>query len=128
VTRIGELGTTLADAPCEEIQSLSRLLVTGHVVPRSPIIVTLMMKALRFSEISVLTSATRRTIPEDAIFAEFVSIYLDEKDDLLHVEKLVRGNSLCKSIRVTRIGELGTLAVTSNRRTLRRTATVERYV
>jgi hypothetical protein len=42
---------------------MRRLLVTVKVVPSSPILVTL-MEALCSSEMSVLTRATRRTIPE----------------------------------------------------------------
>jgi hypothetical protein len=53
--------------------TLRRLLVMTKVVPSSPILVTLMMEALRSSETSVLTRATQRNIPEDAFLH---SIYL----------------------------------------------------
>jgi hypothetical protein len=48
-------------------RSLRRLLVTAKFVPNSSIFVTLMKEALSSSEMSVLTRATLRSIPEEAI-------------------------------------------------------------
>jgi hypothetical protein len=49
VTRIGELGTTLAVT--------IRLIVMANVVPSSPILVTLIMEVIRSSETPVLTKS-----------------------------------------------------------------------
>jgi hypothetical protein len=80
VTRIRELGTTLAvtsnrrtqrrNTKCANVvflPSVCRFLVKANVVPSSPILVTPIMEELCSSETSVLTRATRRNIPEDAI-------------------------------------------------------------
>jgi hypothetical protein len=70
VTRIGELGTTLAVT-----SSMHHLLVTASVVHSSLILVTLMKEALIFSETSVLTRATLSNTPEDTIVHIFFCLY-----------------------------------------------------
>jgi hypothetical protein len=68
VTRIGELGRTLAVTSNYKVfpHSVGRLLVMANI-PSSPILVTPMVEELRSSETSVLTRATRHDILEDSI-------------------------------------------------------------
>jgi hypothetical protein len=67
VTRLGELGTTIAvHSSTVFLHSVLRLLVTAND-PSLPNLVTLMMEAIHSSETPVLTRSTRRNIPEDGI-------------------------------------------------------------
>jgi hypothetical protein len=49
------------------LRSVRRLLVKANVVTSSPILVILIMEALRSSETAVLTKAAQRNTLEDAI-------------------------------------------------------------
>jgi hypothetical protein len=88
------------------------MLVTASVVPSSPILVALMMEAIRFSETSVITRATGRNIPEDTILQITLSSYKTNKvrdirvleitwptvgfesQDSLHIVSVTRANEL----------------------------------
>jgi hypothetical protein len=100
VTRIGELGTRLAVTinrrTLRRNSSVRRLLVTVRVIPSSLIVVTLMKEALRSSETSVLTRATRHNIPEDAIIHSFLLLQFSYSKR----PKREAGNSLPSSAEV----------------------------
>jgi hypothetical protein len=63
------VGSSTSHYPIDHygLRTLFLLLLTANVVPSSPIVVVLMIEAIRSSETSVLTTATRRNIPVDDI-------------------------------------------------------------
>jgi hypothetical protein len=85
------------------LRSVLRLLVTANV-NSSPIFVTLMMEAIRSSEMSVLTRAKWRNIPEDGILhshrrenLNLTSLCVHFVLSRVHIEPLCRGDPRPKS-------------------------------
>jgi hypothetical protein len=70
------------------LRSALQFLLTANGFPISPILVTLVMEALGSYETSVLTRATRRSIPEDGILHGSLSVLRREKGDISCVGSL----------------------------------------
>jgi hypothetical protein len=71
---------------------MRRLLVTANVIPSPPILVTLMMETLRFSETSVFTRATGRKIPEDGILRSYDRENLKSYMNIIKTKIKLRGS------------------------------------
>jgi hypothetical protein len=71
------------------LRSVRRLLVTASVVPSSPILVTLMIEALSFSETSVLKEPYGLTSQKTPFFKSFSFSYRMESAPADYVERLL---------------------------------------
>jgi hypothetical protein len=76
LSRVALVRTDVSEIHMACIISVFRLLVNANV-PSSPILVALMIEALRSSKTSFLTRATRRNIPEDGILQVIITLHIE---------------------------------------------------